>query len=291
MDSIVRVLFVSLWTVSGSEESVPGSLRSFEPIDVHPSVITFQWDLPKLQANGIITGFTIQWGPKADIGKPFIPKDSRPFGPGETQATITGLTPGQKYTFQIQARTKTGYGPKETMEQKMPILAPPVPARSVVPTAMSQSMHTITIRFRKNYFSDENGAVLGYTIIVAEDYTKHTNDETFLPGWRDVQKFSTWPPYQVIDPYYPFTNSTVEDFTVGTEECEDRHGNCNGKLKPGTIYRFKVRAYTGGTKFSETAWSQPISTDLNLDSACNSVQFCQLVFLVCVLVLVFFGHF
>ena len=27
---------------------------------------------------------------------------------------------------------------------------------------------------------------------------------------------------------------------VGTEDCEDRHGKCNGKLKPGTIYWFKV---------------------------------------------------
>jgi len=123
-------------------------------------------------------------------------------------------------------------------------------------------MHTITIRFRKNYFSDKNGKVLGYTILVAEDHmNKHTEGDAFLPGWRDVQKFSAWPPYQVIDPYFPFNNSSVEDFTVGTEDCEDRHGKCNGKLKPGTIYWFKIRAYTGGDKFSETAWSQPISTD------------------------------
>merc|ERR1719317_797679 len=42
-----------------TKESVPGSLASFEPIDIQPSVITFHWNLPKLQANGIITGFTI----------------------------------------------------------------------------------------------------------------------------------------------------------------------------------------------------------------------------------------
>ena len=71
---------------------------------------------------------------------------------------------------------------------------------------------------------------------------------------------------QVIDPYFPFNNSSVEDFTVsrhsfhilsssmlssnslhltqvGTEDCEDRHGKCNGKLKPGTIYWFKVNRH------------------------------------------------
>ena len=65
------------------------------------------------------------------------------------------------------------------------------------PTEVSRTMHTITIRFRKNYFSDENGAVLGYSIIVGEDYTKNTEGDSFLPSWWDVQKYSTWPPYQV----------------------------------------------------------------------------------------------
>lgn len=244
-----------------TKESVPGSLNSFEPVDVRPSVVTFQWDLPALQANGVITGFTIQWGPKPDVGKPFIPEGSRPFDANENQGTITGLIPGQKYTFQIQAKTKVGYGPHLLKEQKMPILSPPAPARNVFPTEISRSMHTITIRFRKNYFSDENGKVLGYTIIVAEDYTKNTEGDRFLPGWTDVQKFSTWPPYQAREPYFPFNNSSVEDYTVGAEECEKSHGKCNGKLKPGTIHRFKVRAYTAVDKFTETAWSQPISTD------------------------------
>jgi cadherin 5 type 2 (VE-cadherin) len=232
-------------TVSSSfstRESVPGSLSSFEPIDVLPSSITFRWELPGIQANGVITGFTIQWGPKAQAGKPFLPVDSRQFGARENQGTITGLLPGQKYTFQIHAKTRVGNGPKETKEQKMPILAPPAPARNVFPTEIARSMHTITIRFRKNYFSDRNGKVLGYTLLVAEDHmNKHTEDDAFLPGWRDVQKFSAWPPYQVIDPYFPFNNSSVEDFTIGTEDCETRHGKCNGQLKPGTIYWFKVR--------------------------------------------------
>ena len=54
----------------------------------------------------------------------------------------------------------------------MPILAPPAPARNTVPTEISRSMHTVTVRYRRNYFSDENGRVLGYTLIVAEDYTQ-----------------------------------------------------------------------------------------------------------------------
>ena len=180
-----------------TKEGVPGSLSTFEPIDIKPNLITFQWDLPDLLANGKITGYTIQWGPKPIANKPFIPENSQNFAPHEYQGTISNLIPGQKYTFQIQAKTKIGYGPPLRKEQKMPILAPPKPVRTVYPTEVSRSMHTITIRFRKNYFSDENGAVLGYSIIVGEDYTKNTEGDSFLPSWWDVQKYSTWPPYQV----------------------------------------------------------------------------------------------
>ena len=129
-----------------TKEGVPGSLSSFEPIDVKPNLITFQWDLPDVSANGVITGFTIHWGPKPFSNKPFIPENSTKFDPHEYQGTISDLTPGQKYTFQIQAQTKIGYGPPLRKEQKMPILAPPVPARSVFPTEVSRTMHTITIR-------------------------------------------------------------------------------------------------------------------------------------------------
>jgi receptor-type tyrosine-protein phosphatase beta len=65
----------------------------------------------------------------------------------------------------------------------------------------------------------------------------------------------------VSDPYNPFTNSSIEDFTVGTENCDNKVGYCNGPLKPGAFYRFKVRAYTMRDQFSETNWSQPIQTD------------------------------
>ncbi len=49
---------------------------------------------------------------------------------------------------------------------------------------------------------DAVGRVLGYTIIVTEDYTKNTEGDAFLPGWRDVQKFSVWPPYQVSHKFF-----------------------------------------------------------------------------------------
>ena len=37
------------------------------------------------QANGVIIGYTIQWGLKPDKGKTFLPEESRHFDPTETQ--------------------------------------------------------------------------------------------------------------------------------------------------------------------------------------------------------------
>lgn len=99
-----------------------------------------------------------------------------------------------------------------------------------------------------------------YTIIIAEDDSKNASGLE-MPSWRDVQAYSVWPPYQVIEPYYPFKNSSIEDFTIGVENCENRlSGYCNGPLKSGTTYRVKVRAFTALDKFTDTAYSFPIQT-------------------------------
>jgi hypothetical protein len=79
----------------------------FEPFEIHPSRITFIWELSSLEANGILTGFTIQYGPKPNTDdEPFIPEESREFGPDAREGNIEGLNPGQFYTFQIQAKTQ-----------------------------------------------------------------------------------------------------------------------------------------------------------------------------------------
>jgi len=60
-----------------TRESVPGSLASFEPFEVQPSKVTFKWELPRLEANGIITGFVIQYGLAAAERQPFIAEANR----------------------------------------------------------------------------------------------------------------------------------------------------------------------------------------------------------------------
>jgi cadherin 5 type 2 (VE-cadherin) len=46
----------------------------------------------------------------------------------------------------------------------MPIWAPPPPNKDVVPNEVAHTVNSITIRFRRNYFSDENGKVIAYAV-------------------------------------------------------------------------------------------------------------------------------
>lgn len=238
-----------------TEESIPGSVSQFAPIDIQPSQITFEWSLPKTEQNGVLRQFSITYGLEGSSHT-----QVKDFKPTELQGTIANLLPGRTYAFRIQAKTTIGYGPETIWKQKMPILAPPKPATPVVPTEVYRSSSSIQIRFRKNYFSDANGQVNMYTIIVAEDDSKNASGLE-MPSWNDVQSYSIWPPYQVIEPYYPFKNSSIEDFTIGVENCDKRQsGYCNGPLKSGTTYRVKVRAFTALDKFTDTAYSFPIQT-------------------------------
>ena len=116
-------------------------------------------------------------------------------------------------------------GPWVRWEQLMPIWAPPVPDRRTIATELSHTMTSVTIRFRRSYFSDVHGKVISYAVIVTEDYSKPTDNKLSLLTWHDVQHFRLWPPYKTADPFYPFTNSSVEDYVIGVENCENKVNN------------------------------------------------------------------
>ncbi|CAB0035818.1 unnamed protein product [Trichogramma brassicae] len=173
-----------------TSESYPGRVDKFHPTNVLPSEISFEWSLPASEQNGIIRKFSITYGLE---GSTFT--QARDFKPTDYRGTIKNLMPGKTYIFRIQAETRVGYGPEVIWKETMQILAPPKPPPQVVPSEVSKTSTTIQIRFRKNYFADANGPVTSYTIIVAEDDSKNASGYE-MARWRDVQKYSVWPPYQ-----------------------------------------------------------------------------------------------
>ena len=207
--------------------------------------------------NGVLTGYKISYYVKGNQ----VMKHQL-FEPSDTQGTIYNLVPGKTYVFQIQAHTKVGPGHKALWEETMPIWSAPPPADNVFPTEVGHTSTTIRVRFRKNYFSNMYGSVNLFAVIVAEDDSISTN-LLDMPSWHDVQEFSVWPPYQASEPFYPFNQSNVEDFTVGTDDCSSRRNfkYCNGPLKPGSTFKIKIRAFTTNEKFTDTVYSYSISTD------------------------------
>ncbi|XP_069999561.1 tyrosine-protein phosphatase 10D [Penaeus vannamei] len=239
-----------------TRESAPGKVNRFEATIMKPSEITFSWSLPSEEHNGVLLGYRIKYRIKGSE----VAHETH-FAASEESGVIQNLIPGETYVFQIEAMTKIGSGPIRHLEKTMPIGDPPQPGPLEFPTEVSHTANTIRIRYRKHYFSDKNGQIIGYTIIVAEDDTKSSRGIE-LRTWKDVQSYPLWPPYQVTEHYYPFVNTSVEDFDIGVEEdCETQDTYCNGPLKPGSTYRVKIRAYTAANKFADTYYSHPITTD------------------------------
>uniref|UniRef100_A0A646QCN0 protein-tyrosine-phosphatase n=1 Tax=Hemiscolopendra marginata TaxID=943146 RepID=A0A646QCN0_9MYRI len=236
-------------------EATPGKVHFFRAKDIKPNEITLQWSLSDFEQNGILVGFTISYGFKGydTIG-------DQEFGADVTSGVLNNLEPGRIYVFTIRARTKIGHGPSVKLEETMPIWPPPTPSPQVVPSDISRSSTTIRIRFRKSYFSSANGVVKKYAVIVAED-DEIDSTNLDLPTWYEVQSISKWPPYQVNEPYNPFLNTTVEEFTIGAGGCSENTRFCNGPLKPGTGYKVKIRAFTAPNKFTDTMYSPIIATD------------------------------
>ncbi|XP_047739809.1 tyrosine-protein phosphatase 10D-like, partial [Hyalella azteca] len=233
-----------------TSESIPGMVQEFVPIHIHP-------DRTVISAAG-----------------------------ESTTGSIAGLVPGRRYVFKIQAWNNKGPGLSRVWEEATPIDAPPRPSPQVFPTEMGKSSRTITIRYRKNYFSEQNGKVMAYSVIVAEDASRDASGLEVLTWW-DVQAYSTWPPYQATYPYYPFNESTVEDFVIGSEDgCPETREYCNGPLKPGTTYRVKIRAYTAPDKFADTFYSHSIATEFESNNIGLAVAIPVLVLVMVVIIVV-----
>ncbi|GBP07497.1 Tyrosine-protein phosphatase 10D [Eumeta japonica] len=235
-------------------EAAPGPLPDFQPKDSKPNEMTFTWSLPEREHNGVLRRFVIEWEREGDGDV-----TRREFSPDTLEGTLTDLIPGDTYVFRIHAETDAGAGPERSWKQRMAIAAPPKPDGAALPVEVCRTPSTVAVRFRSDYFSAANGNVTAYTLVVAERPADNVSATARLPSWRDVQRYSVWPPYQVTEPYYPFQSRALEDFTIGSERCDTntrgQRAYCNGPLKPGTRYYVKLRAFTAPDKFTDTAYT------------------------------------
>lgn len=233
-----------------TREDTPPAPTQFRPVDATPSRLTFAWELPPSEANGVLQRFLLDYAPQGEPDK----VTTLEFPPDARTGTVPGLLPGGTYTFHVRGETGAGPGAAARWTAQMAIGAPPRPSPQALPKEVRRSSSTVAVRFRSDYFSAANGNVTAYTLVLSEEPRNDTPAR--LPSWRDVHTLPVWPPYQVTEPYFPFHSSPVEEFTIGSERCDGGgRSYCNGPLKPGTRYFVKLRAFTARDKFTDTAYT------------------------------------
>ncbi|XP_052244297.1 receptor-type tyrosine-protein phosphatase F-like [Dreissena polymorpha] len=196
---------------------------------------------------------------------------------------------------QVWAATRAGNGtPTDNVIAVSPgapyraIETPTTPLTKTADVPVDDNKKMIAVLLPKTFLcNNANGLPDTWGVIVAQDGTE--NEIPFVGSRekynnRSTSDYKKW--YQVKDddkmwPYIATSNWTpqcntehktrrrrsVEDntinFIVGSDDCSNNKGYCNGPLQPGRSYRVKSFACTT-TGCTETLYSHPIQTAPNL---------------------------
>ncbi|KRX97073.1 Tyrosine-protein phosphatase 10D [Trichinella pseudospiralis] len=185
-------------------------------------------------------------------------KSSESFDTSQCQFLASHLQPSTWYTFSVT----TIADDLESESASVTVLTGPTGMHlRHYPKAFPLQVHRIEntmaeVSFSKYFFSDSNGVVNNYNIIVTEDSEVGTGQyllvlldkfEYHLYNWEMVKEFDTSPPYSTTPPdYQPFVNPKTKDasYVIGLDTCDGKHKFCNGPLKPDATYFVKLRACT-----------------------------------------------
>ncbi|XP_030575933.1 receptor-type tyrosine-protein phosphatase beta [Archocentrus centrarchus] len=211
---------------------------------------------------------------------------------GVTAVTLDHLEPYRKYSVTVRVSSAGQTSPPATHTTITMIDRPPVPPPSVRVSKRSSKIKSSSILFRFNcsWFSDANGAVRYFTVIVAEsDANEMLQPEQRhpLPSYRDYISNSSVRAYQTA--YFPSrcpqdTESSagqVVEVNLGAGgdrlggSCDHYHddalymsdsygGFCDGPLKAKTSYRLSVRAFTRLIDENHREFPQPLFSDTYL---------------------------
>ncbi|XP_028255677.1 receptor-type tyrosine-protein phosphatase beta [Parambassis ranga] len=213
---------------------------------------------------------------------------------GVTAVTMDHLEAYRKYSVTVRVSSAGQTSPPATHTTITMIDRPPVPPSSVRVSEKSSKIKSSSILFRFNcsWFSDANGAIRYYTVIVAEsDANEMLQPEQHhpLPSYRDYINNSSVRVYQTG--YFPSrcpqdsetSAGQVVEVNLGAGgdrlggSCDHYHdddlymsdsygGFCDGPLKAKTSYRLSVRAFTRLFDENQREFLQPLFTDTYLSS-------------------------
>uniref|UniRef100_A0A3B4T6M6 protein-tyrosine-phosphatase n=1 Tax=Seriola dumerili TaxID=41447 RepID=A0A3B4T6M6_SERDU len=203
-----------------------------------------------------------------------------------TTYVITQLEPHKRYTVSVKVISDQTTSDAAQDDVVTMIDRPPVPPLSTRVSDKSAvvTKSSIIFRFNCSWFSDVNGAVRFFTVVVTESEgvdNVQPDQQHPLPSYLDYKSNSSIKSYQTR---YFHSNCTEGphsfEINVGTgmeslggscdhrdtdpETSRDLNQFCDGPLKPKTAYRLSVRAFT--QLFDEERSDFPMSSPLYTDT-------------------------
>ncbi|XP_059181909.1 receptor-type tyrosine-protein phosphatase beta-like [Centropristis striata] len=213
---------------------------------------------------------------------------------GVTTVTLEHLEAYRKYSVTVRVASSGQTSTPTTHTTVTMIDRPPVPPPSVRVSEKSSKLTSSSILFRFNcsWFSDANGAVRFFAVVVAESDAVELlqpDQRHPLPSYRDYATNSSVRAYQTA--YFASrcpqdasaTTGQVVELNLGAGmdrlggACDRYHdddlylsdsygGFCDGPLRAKTSYRLSVRAFTRLFDDNHREFPQPLFTDTYLSA-------------------------
>ncbi|XP_035859128.1 receptor-type tyrosine-protein phosphatase beta-like isoform X2 [Sander lucioperca] len=288
-----RLYTFSLRSVSGIAE--PGAMRTYST-PIHNSIRTKPERVHGLHCRPqSSTSISCSWAPPdADFDSYTIEclrQDSqvlvysRRTGRDATTYRITQLEPHRRYSVSVKVISDRTTSEEARDSVVTMIDRPPVPPLSTRVSDRSAivTKSSIFFRFNCSWFSDVNGAIKFFAVVVAESQgvdEQQPEQQHPLPSYLEYKSNSSIKCYQ--SGFFPSqcsdgsagSNQSFQ-ITVGTgmdslggscdpETRRDRNLFCDGPLKPKTAYRLSVRAFTQLFDEEKKDFSAPLYSDTYL---------------------------
>uniref|UniRef100_A0A8C9TX59 protein-tyrosine-phosphatase n=1 Tax=Scleropages formosus TaxID=113540 RepID=A0A8C9TX59_SCLFO len=197
-----------------------------------------------------------------------------------TLYVISQLDPHRLYTVSVRvisdgAVSDAAEDSVVTMIDRPPL---PPPNTRVSETAARVKQSAISFQFNCSWFSDVNGAIKFFAVIVAEsDAMVQPDQQHPLPSYAHYKRNSSIKVYQTS--YFqspcseePESGEQVIDINLGTgmealggrcdpDPDQNQNSFCDGPLKSKTAYRLSIRAFTKLLDEERREFPQPLYTD------------------------------
>ncbi|XP_064470913.1 receptor-type tyrosine-protein phosphatase dep-1-like isoform X2 [Ornithodoros turicata] len=247
----------------------PPPVKPLEEVKIEcekePNRVSVSWDLPKENGSEVSDVYVVEIqgrkDGKADIDRTIMASKSSGCDDSTCSTTVYELKAEFEYSVSVRPHIEhigpfgEGYIVKNCL---LPPSAPP-PATKEPFRIENDALNKTEAEFAfwKDMYSDMNGDVSYYEVLVAEENDSERCDQPTV--WKDAHSKSPVPCYFATPALWmPFTsddhsgesmpcasNATYAQCVVGADtKCgEDR---CNGPLKENIKYAIRIRAYTAG---------------------------------------------